>query len=60
MRGVFLALLFLIMSISGNVYYSEVIDTNEVLMAGMGTNDFGIAIIGILGALLIRNTNDKK
>lgn len=35
--------------------------SNEnLLIAGFGTNDFGVAIIGIAGALLMRSTKEKK
>lgn len=54
MKKGFFALVLLVMLMSSTTY-----DSN-ILMSGVGTSDFGVAIIGIMGALLIRSTKDKK
>lgn len=54
MKKGFFVLILLIMLMSSKTY-----DSN-ILMSGIGTSDLGAAIIGIMGALLIRSTEEKK
>lgn len=50
-KGIVL-LVILVMLMSCKPYNSNILS--------MGTNNFGVAIIGILGALLMRSTKEKK
>ena len=50
-----LLLLLFFMLLMPNVTSSE-----NLLIAGIGTSDFGVAIIGIAGALLMRSIKEKK
>lgn len=54
MKKGFMLLLLLVMFMSNKTY-----DSN-ILIQGVGSNYFGVAIIAILGALLMRSTEDKK
>lgn len=54
MKGVLLLAIILMLQIVTNNNSS-----NEILMAGMGSNSFAVALIGILGAILLRD-NGKK
>ncbi|MBQ1813092.1 MAG: hypothetical protein II119_04020 [Bacilli bacterium] len=48
-------LLMLLMLLMPNVASND-----NLIIAGIGTSDFGVAIIGIAGALLMRSIKEKK